>query len=102
MNYFGQILLHDLTPLSRPLILNKILIVVDEPSIESPEKSSDDISPQNDSKTGGDILHSEVTDYSKITENLFFRIYEGTAEEEILMFDQLDQNSKIDAATGMP
>ena len=99
MDYFSQIYLHDLTPLSKPLILNKILIVIDEPSIESPSKVSDD-SAEGDSKTGGDHQHNsshtshpanrEVTDYSKITENLFFRIYEGSVEEEILIFDQLD------------
>ena len=53
MDYFSQIYLHDLTPLSKPLILNKILIVIDEPSIESPSKVSDD-SAEGDSKTGGD------------------------------------------------
>lgn len=97
MDYFSQILLHDLTPLSKPLILNKILIVIDEPSIESPSKVSDD-SAEGDSKTGDHHNSSHtnpqanrvVTDYSKITEDLFFRIYEGSVEEEILIFDQLD------------
>ena len=31
LNYFNQVLLHDFTPLSKPLILEKIFIVYEEP-----------------------------------------------------------------------
>ena len=41
-------------------------------------------------------------DYGKATENLFFRVYEGTIQEEVLLFDQLDMNSRIDNDTGLP
>ena len=89
MNYFSQILLHDLTPLSKPLILSKILIVIDEPSIEAPEPDSEDSEGENKNSSTKQVL-TEVMDYSMVTENLFFRVYEGSAEEETLIFDQLD------------
>ena len=41
-------------------------------------------------------------DYGKLTENLFFRVYEGTIQEEILLFDQLDMNSRVDSESGLP
>jgi hypothetical protein len=37
-----------------------------------------------------------------MTQNLFFRVYEGSVEEEILIFDQLDLNSRINNQTGKP
>ena len=89
MNYFSQILLHDLTPLSKPLILSKILIVIDEPSIEAPEPDSEDSEGENKNSSAKQVL-TEVMDYSMIAENLFFRVYEGTVEEDTLIFDQLD------------
>ena len=89
MNYFSQVLLHDLTPLSKPLILSKILIVIDEPSIETPDPGSDDSEGENKNSSAKQVL-TEVMDYSMVTENLFFRVYEGTVEEDTLIFDQLD------------
>ena len=89
MNYFSQVLLHDLTPLSKPLILSKILIVIDEPSIETPDPGSDDSEGENKNSSTKQVL-TEVMDYSMVTENLFFRVYEGTVEEDTLIFDQLD------------
>lgn len=89
MNYFSQVLLHDLTPLSKPLILSKILIVIDEPSLEAPDPDSDDSEGENRAPASKQVL-TEVMDYSMVTENLFFRIYEGTVEEDTLIFDQLD------------
>ena len=89
MNYFSQVLLHDLTPLSKPLILSKILIVIDEPSLEAPDPHSDDSEGENRAPASKQVL-TEVMDYSMVTENLFFRIYEGTVEEDTLIFDQLD------------
>ena len=74
------------------------MIFIDEPSIETPDADSDN---SEEEKTPCTVL-TESIDYAKITENLFFRISEGSVEEEILIFDQLDQNSKIDAKTGQP
>ena len=91
-------LLHDFTPVSKPLILNKIMIIIDEPSIETPDADSDN---SEEEQTPCPVL-TESIDYAKNTENLFFRISEGSVEEEILIFDQLDQNSKIDGKTGQP
>ena len=34
LNYFSQVLLKDFTPLSGPLVLSKILIVLDEEEID--------------------------------------------------------------------
>ena len=90
MNYFSQVLLHDFTALSKPLILSKILIVIDEPSLESPDPDSDDSEGEQHRKSASQQVLTEVMDYSMVTENLFFRVYEGSAEEETLIFDQLD------------
>ena len=90
MNYFSQILLHDLTPLSKPLILSKILIVIDEPSIEAPEQPDSEDSEGEIKNSSTKQVLTEVMDYSMIAENLFFRVYEGTVEEDTLIFDQLD------------
>ena len=73
------------------------MIFIDEPSIETPDADSD-----NSEEEKTPCPRTESIDYAKITENLFFRISEGSVEEEILIFDQLDQNSKIDAKTGQP
>lgn len=37
-----------------------------------------------------------------MTQSLFFRVYEGSEEDEVLLFDQLDLNSRTDSQTGMP
>ena len=50
MNYFNQVLLHDFTPLSSPLVLCKIMIVIDEPSIEAVQQQQEDAS--DDSSDG--------------------------------------------------
>ena len=73
------------------------MIVIDEPSIETSEKASDESDDESQKP-----VHTEVMDYAKMTENLFFRIYQGTIQEEALIFDQLDHNSKIDSTTGLP
>lgn len=100
MSYFNQVLRHDFTPLSNPLILSKILIVIDEPSADENQEADSSYESEEESKQ--EPMALEVMDYAKMTENLFFRVFEGTVEEETLLFDQLDQNSKIDAATGLP
>lgn len=41
-------------------------------------------------------------DYDKLSKQLFFRVYEDSLQEEVLLFDQLDLNSRVDAGTGMP
>jgi len=86
------VLLHDFTPLSSPLILSKILIVIDEPSLEFPAEATAGASDDSQEEKQETPMPSqpEVMDYGKMTENLFFRIYEGTVEEESLIFDQLD------------
>ena len=37
-----------------------------------------------------------------MSDNLFFRVYEGTIDNEVLVFDQLDLNSRINNETGLP
>ena len=41
MSYFNQILLFDFTPVSAPLVLRKILIVLDEKTTEEPASSEE-------------------------------------------------------------
>ena len=43
-----------------------------------------------------------VMDYSQMTDRLFFRIFQCQHDEEILVFDQLDMNTKIDQKTRKP
>ena len=39
--YFNEVLLHDFTPLFKPLILSKILIVFDEPTFDENQKDGE-------------------------------------------------------------
>ena len=88
-------LLHDFTPLSSPLVLSKILIVYQEPP---KRKTATRKGIDSDEEPEQQL---EVIDYSKIAENLFFRVYEGTSSEaETLLYDQLDMNCRIDKTTG--
>ena len=72
MNYFDQVILNDFIPLTRPLIMCKIIITLEREM--SPQKSkSDDIESQ-----------LEQFDYSKMINNLFVRVF---ADDETLLFD---------------
>ena len=72
MNYFDQVILNDFIPLTRPLIMCKIIITLEREM--SPQKSkSDDIESQ-----------LEQFDYSKMINNLFVRVF---ADDEALLFD---------------
>ena len=96
-------LLHDFTPLSRPLVLSKILINIEEQEIVPHSSSSDSDASDSAESTPVTIAPTmTVTDYSKMTQGLFFRVYEGSSEDEMLLFDQLDLNSRTDSQTGMP
>jgi len=78
LSYFNQVLLKDFTPLSGPLVLNKILIVYEEEV--TPKAKTED----------GDSEEEEATvdfDYGKMTEGLFFRVFQCQMEEEVLLFD---------------
>ena len=72
MNYFDQVILNDFIPLTRPLIMCKIIITLEREM--SPQKAkSDDIESQ-----------LEQFDYSKMINNLFVRVF---ADDETLLFD---------------
>ena len=93
MSYFNQVLLHDFTPLSSSLVLSKILIVFDE---VSPGENSD-----SDEEEGMQQA-TQVLDYSTMTRDLFFRVFEGPTHEESRIFDQLDLHMRIDSSLGLP
>ena len=81
LNYFDQIILQDFIPITKPLILCKIIITFEE---VSPKKSKR--SKQEDSEILEEPL---VFDYQKMLKNLFIRIF---SDDETLLFDQLDQS----------
>ena len=84
----------DFTPLSSGLILSKVLIVFDEivTTAKSPGGSETE-----------EASHHVVMDYTKMTENLFFRVFECQTNEESLVYDQLDLFTRsVQSPTGQP
>ena len=97
LSYFNQVFLRDFAPLSKSLKLSKILIVFDEPDVQSPAKISSNGRQTEGSSEDEDSNVApahEVIDYDELSKQLFFRVYEGTVQEEVLLFDQLDINSR--------
>lgn len=62
LSYFNQVLLHDFTPLSRPLVLSKILINIEEQEIVPASNNSDSDSDEPAPVTTAPMM--TVTDYS--------------------------------------
>ena len=98
MSYFNQVLLHDFTPLSGPLILNKIFCVSEEPQpvLEDSVILAEDYGGENSDEGYGDEFDESVgkvtmpmcMDYNQLTDRLFFRVFQCRPDgEEILIFD---------------
>ena len=93
LGYFDQILLNGFIPLSRPLLLSKIIIVYDANPDEKPIKV--------DSGTPDD-KQEEVIDELEMQQNfvkdVFFRVYLGS--DENVVYDQLIEATKKDLPVG--
>jgi len=76
LNYFSQVLLKDFTPLSGPLVLSKILIVLDEEEIDPQQSQTAGQNEDSDEEIDGSKrVRAPIIDYSRMTEKLFFRIF---------------------------
>ena len=69
LNYFNQILNYSFVPISRPIILEKIVLTFDM---------------EEEHKLNEEKVDEEEVDYTKLTNNLFFRIYD---DQDSLLFD---------------